>query len=183
MDSLHIFRLPIGFIIPDEGCLIDPVIESGDRDVIGLPIGLDLDGPILSVLLFQPVHIIAAILPQHDFQGNPMVQDRAVADRFGRAALQGSATEIPDYMPYWNTFFLDPVGRLWVERYRPPGTPAHTLHTWEIYGSDGTLLGVLTLPLSGRVTPSVRNNRIAGIVEDDLGVQYVVVFELRTSEP
>lgn len=104
-------------------------------------------------------------------------------DRFGRAALQGSASQIPDYMPYWNTFFLDSVGRLWVERYRPPGTPADTLHMWEIYGPDGALLGVLPLPLSGRVTPSVRNDRVAGVVEDDLGVQYVVVFELaaRTS--
>lgn len=113
-------------------------------------------------------------------------RDRAfeeLADRFGRAALQGSAAEIPDYMPYWSTFFLDRVGRLWVERYRPPGTPADAFHTWEIYGSDGDLLGVLPLPFSGRVTPSVRNDRIAGIVEDDLGVQYVVVFELRMAEP
>ena len=113
-------------------------------------------------------------------------RDRAfeeLADRFGRAALQGSAAEIPDYMPYWSTFFLDRVGRLWVERYRPPGTPTDAFHTWEIYGPDGALLGVLPLPFSGRVTPSVRNDRVAGIVEDDLGVQYVVVFELRMAEP
>ena len=45
---------------------------------------------------------------------------RELTDRFG-AGLRVEPEKIPQDMPYWSTFFLDALFRLWVERYRPPG--------------------------------------------------------------
>jgi CRISPR/Cas system CMR subunit Cmr4 (Cas7 group RAMP superfamily) len=48
----------------------------------------------------------------------------------------------------------------------------------EIYDPDGRYLGVVDLPIMNRPTPAVRGNRIAGVVRDELDVEYVVVLEL-----
>ncbi len=103
---------------------------------------------------------------------------RELTDRFG-AGLRVEPEKIPPDMPYWSTFFLDAHFRLWVERYRPPGAVASQPRSWEVYDSSGVYLGVLELPHSGRPTPRLRNDRLVGVVEDELDVPFVVVLELR----
>ena len=106
---------------------------------------------------------------------------RELTDRFG-AGLRVEPEKIPQDMPYWSTFFLDPSFRLWVERYRPPGAVARQLRSWEVYDSSGVYLGVLELPLAGRPTPRLRNDRLVGVIEDELDVPFVVVLELRLGQ-
>lgn len=92
---------------------------------------------------------------------------------------------MPERKPYWSSFFVDPEGRLWVERYEPAGGDDERMRTWEVYDPAGVYLGALDLPISatGMPTPAVRNGRLVGVVRDDLDVDHVVVFELRTGAP
>jgi hypothetical protein len=90
--------------------------------------------------------------------------------------------QIPDHMPFWESFWVDPDGRVWVERFRPPGTPSSALPTWEVFGSDGAYLGAFELPLASGPSPALRGNRMIGVVKDDLGVDWVVLFEVTIEE-
>ena len=102
---------------------------------------------------------------------------RDLSDRFGEG-LQADLSQVPDLMPYWQEFWVDHLGRLWVERFRPPGTSVVQPHEWEIYGPGGDYLGLLRLPLVGSPVPVLRKDRLAGVVRDELDVDQVVVFEL-----
>lgn len=99
-------------------------------------------------------------------------------ERFG-SSLDVDLSTFPQHLPLWSTFFVDPEGRLWVERYRSPsGAETGALHTWEIYDSGGPYLGAVKLPLSGAVTPAIRNGFLAGAFSDSMGIPQVVVFKV-----
>jgi hypothetical protein len=86
-----------------------------------------------------------------------------------------SRAEIPEHFPGIRRLVTGDEGHLWMEvdREEIDGEPS-----WFVLGSDGRLLGAVrhTVPVFTRdVRPVLRGGRIAGVVEDDLGVQRVVV--------
>jgi hypothetical protein len=106
----------------------------------------------------------------------------ALVDRYGEH-LTVEEGAVPDVMPLWSGFFIDPEGRLWVERFQPPGAPLLEPRTWEIYDPEGIYLGALDLLMASEPTPALRNDRLAGSVTGELGVPYVIVYELLTGVP
>jgi hypothetical protein len=114
----------------------------------------------------------------------PEERHRAIEDlteQFGEA-LHADPNDMPEHLPFWSGFFADPEGRLWVERYTPAGTGTVGPRVWEVYDPEGTYLGALDLPLRSDPTPAIRNGRLVGVVQDELGVDYVVAFEVRVRE-
>jgi hypothetical protein len=107
--------------------------------------------------------------------------DSAIGDlrtRFGRA-IDMDRESIPGTKPYWQYFFVDDSSRLWVQRFEYTTGTATRPAVWEIYDIDaGLLLGRLELPIATFPPPVVRNNRLAGVVRDELGVEYVVLIDL-----
>lgn len=97
--------------------------------------------------------------------------------RFGRG-LNVDAREIPEELPYWESFLVDASGWLWVQRFEPPSTNRGATRTWEVYDAEGVWLATFDLPLSGHPTPAISHDRIVGTVQDELGVTYVVVFDV-----
>jgi hypothetical protein len=107
-------------------------------------------------------------------------RDRALEvlrDRFGEALLADEG-QMPGIMPFWNDFFIDVEGRLWVERFRPPSREVLESRIWTVFSPEGVYMGAFNLPLESTPTPVIRNGRLVGIVRDSLNVEYVVVFAL-----
>lgn len=123
------------------------------------------------------VERIAPARPVTSAQADQAVEE--LRERFDRR-LNADPDDLPEHLPLWSDFFLDPDGRLWVERYHPPGGAAGDPRTWEIYDSTGVYLGAFALPLAGNPTPAVRRNRLVGVVRDEMNVDHVVVFEIVT---
>jgi hypothetical protein len=126
------------------------------------------------------IRIIERVAPPREVSAED--RDRALQEleaRFANA-LRADASQIPAQMPFWNALLVDPSGRLWVERYRPPGTPAADSRLWEIYDPQGVYLGVIDLGVTSTPRPRMRGDRIVGTVQDELDVFHVVVIELRT---
>jgi hypothetical protein len=100
-------------------------------------------------------------------------------DRFG-SAFRPDPDDIPAYFPLWTDFFVDEIGRLWLHRFTRPAREASSV--WEIHDSNGALIGHVRLPLLAAPRPSVRGDHVVGVVEDELGVDYVVVYEVSLGE-
>ena len=113
--------------------------------------------------------------------GNKQTAIEKLRSQYGEG-LQIDPDEVPGYMPFWSGFFSDAAGRLWVERYLPPGTNPTAPRTWEVYDPEGVYLGALDLSLASSPTPAVGRDRLAGVVQDELGIGYVVVFDFRIRE-
>lgn len=60
----------------------------------------------------------------------------------------------------------------------PPRTGPQDGGEWEVYGADGTLLATVMLPIRSTPSPRFADGRMVGVVEDELGVPFVVVLEV-----
>lgn len=87
---------------------------------------------------------------------------------------------IPDEKPGIHRLFVDEVGHLWVQPYRPHGEPNRS---FDVFDPAGRYLGRLTLPVAIEMTPEpvVAEDRIVALQQDELGVPFVVVTRLERS--
>lgn len=94
-----------------------------------------------------------------------------------------------EHYPAYASLFGGPDGTLWVQRVRTPesvrehggsldvqdiGGPA-----WDVFDNEGRYLGVVRMP--GRFTPMLfREDRVYGVLRDEMDVQYVARMALET---
>lgn len=84
---------------------------------------------------------------------------------------------IPDEKPGIHQLFVDEVGHLWTQPYRPHGEPNRS---FDVFDPAGRYLGRLTLPVAIEMTPEpvVTEDRIVALHRDDLDLPFVVVMRL-----
>jgi hypothetical protein len=96
--------------------------------------------------------------------------------RFREMGGRLDMSRIPRTKPYFDGFYRDPDGHLWVS---VPGPPRHTIFT--IFDGDGRHLGRLEMRGIVRdvfVPPVVRNGRLHLVGRDELDVPGVYVYRL-----
>jgi hypothetical protein len=117
----------------------------------------------------------------------------AILDRMARAAVESGATpswlammrdatHVGDFVPAFGRIAAGPEGTIWVQRIRPvadlleEGQPDFThpgASEWDVFDSEGRLLGVVTMP--PRFIPTeFRGNKIYGVLRDESDVSYAV---------
>jgi hypothetical protein len=79
---------------------------------------------------------------------------------------------VPKFRPPFSRIFLDPEGDLWVEKGPGPGDLAIFL----VFDPEGALLGRVEVP-PVRVL-GIGKDYVLGVYEDEVGVQYLQVYEL-----
>jgi len=106
-----------------------------------------------------------------------------------RIALMKSAVHFEDQYPAWRRFISGVGGTLWVQRplpvsalsdeeleealgQRPPGSSE-----WDVFDPEGRYLGVIELPCTDQAL-TFAGDRIYGLWEDELDVQYVVAWRI-----
>lgn len=79
--------------------------------------------------------------------------------------------ESPDLLPEIRAVFGDPLGRVWVQEFRPgdsqDGAP------WHVYGADGRLLGIALLPVGFRLMDAGQDYVLA-VMKDEMDLESVV---------
>ncbi|MFN2316793.1 MAG: hypothetical protein ABR551_02950 [Gemmatimonadales bacterium] len=97
-------------------------------------------------------------------------------DRAEDATLQCPVSSIPrpGSKPALDDWFLADDGTLWVDRWTVSG------RVTEVFSPNGDLLGAFpAIERNRNVVPSARGNRLAVVVNDEDGIPFVKVFELR----
>jgi hypothetical protein len=84
----------------------------------------------------------------------------------------------PEEFPSFAQLVRDDHGRIWARRY---WTPPDTREEWLVF-DDGRWIGTLASPIGFRVM-DIRGDRLAGIWQDSLGVEYVRVYRYRVAMP
>jgi hypothetical protein len=89
---------------------------------------------------------------------------------------------VGDFVPAFGRIAAGPEGTIWVQRIRPvadlleEGQPDFThpgASEWDVFDSEGRLLGVVTMP--PRFIPTeFRGNKIYGVLRDESDVSYAV---------
>jgi hypothetical protein len=77
----------------------------------------------------------------------------------------------PTTLPAYRSLVVAADGTVWVGRYSPDTE-------WDVFDVDGRFLGLVQMPDNFRLT-SVRGDRLAGVWQDELGVEYVRVYEMQ----
>lgn len=80
----------------------------------------------------------------------------------------------PDAFPAFAQLLVDDAGRLWARRYR---TPRSRAEEWLVF-EGGRLVGRLESPAGFQVM-DVAGERVAGVWTNDLGVEFVRLYEYR----
>lgn len=82
----------------------------------------------------------------------------------------------PDTLPAFEALSLQHGGRLWVKE-TSLDNPALTAWSWSVFDSDGRPLGAVELP-AGFQPLEIGTDYVLGLWEDDLGVEYVQLYDL-----
>lgn len=96
----------------------------------------------------------------------------------GPSAVAELASLIPDFKPYLEGFFFDDEQSVWVIR-TAQGNSGDDLHDVDIYHSSGTLIAVARTALESEPRPRIRDNLLAGVVRDELGVESVALYRIQ----
>jgi hypothetical protein len=115
----------------------------------------------------------------------------AILDRMARAAVEAGATpswlemmrastHVGDFVPAFQRIAAGPEETIWVQRVRPvsdlldeeqPDFHHPGARQWDVFDSEGRLLGVVSMP--PRFTPTeFRGNKIYGVLRDESDVPY-----------
>ena len=81
----------------------------------------------------------------------------------------------PDSLPVFSELKGDSEGNLWVRKFAPDYAPGPS--QWWVFGKDGTLRALATLPQGLRVE-SIGSDFVLGVTRDELDVERVVRFGL-----
>jgi len=87
---------------------------------------------------------------------------------------QYSEMPIPDQMPAFASLETDPLGFLWIERYRTPGEEPPV---YDILNPEGRLVGWVSLPDDLDIL-EIGQDFILGLYRDELEVEYVRMYRL-----
>lgn len=82
----------------------------------------------------------------------------------------------PDTLPAFEALSLQKGGRLWVKE-TSLDNPALTAASWSVFDSDGRPLGAVELP-AGFQPFEIGTDYMLGVWKDDLGVEYVQLYDL-----
>lgn len=95
---------------------------------------------------------------------------------FERKGGRIDASRIPKTMPVFQAFFFDDKGNVWVMRDNARNEPKPA----DVFDRAGRYLGQVLLPtrLLSSPAPVVRGNRMVGVVQDEDGVESVIVLRL-----
>lgn len=90
-----------------------------------------------------------------------------------REGMEGLLNEMdsPALLPEIRALFVDPLGRAWVEEFR--SGDAQDGAPWHVYGPDGLLVGVVTLPDRFRLMDAAIDY-VIGVKTDELGIESVL---------
>ena len=84
----------------------------------------------------------------------------------------------PSILPAFRSVVLDEKGRrLWVEEFELGAITSRGETHWSVYAEDGHLLGEVAMP-SGFEVLRIGGAYVLGLWKDDLGVEYVQMYEL-----
>ncbi|HEX6041264.1 hypothetical protein, partial [Longimicrobium sp.] len=122
-----------------------------------------------------PERIVRRTVPPVPVKGAYMDSLRRMQadDRSGLQALD--ALPLPDALPAFQRLLVDDGGALWVQRPTWPGTGVRP--EWDVFDTEGKMLGTLRLPPRFRVT-QVGADFILGVGLDDDDVQQVRMYRL-----
>ena len=92
-------------------------------------------------------------------------------------------SQIPSTKPAFDSFFVDPLDRVWVVR--TTAGPETENRFLDVFDRDGRFLGTVELPfrLADYPDPIVRGDYMIAVVEDELEVPYVVRARIVQGQP
>ena len=85
----------------------------------------------------------------------------------------------PDTLPAFETLSLQQGGRLWVKETSLGDSPSATA-PWSVFDSDGRPLGAVEMP-AGFEPFEIGTDYVLGLWKDDLGVEYVQLYEIAST--
>ena len=97
-----------------------------------------------------------------------------------RYEQQFADAQFAEFVAPYSKVLTDPSGNLWVEEFRwfdTQRSPIPGPIVWSVFDSEGVWLGQIEAP-AGLAITSVANDRVAGVVRNDLGVAHVQVHRL-----
>jgi len=95
--------------------------------------------------------------------------------RFEGAVERLFEGEYVSHLPTYTHLFHDPVGALWMRQWAMPFSGDSGL--FNVYSTQGRQLARIAIPSTGWIA-DIRNDRVALIETDSLGVQYVRVYDI-----
>lgn len=85
----------------------------------------------------------------------------------------------PDTLPAFETLLLQQGGRLWVKETSLDDLDSATA-PWSVFDSDGRPLGAVEMP-AGFEPFEIGTDYVLGLCKDDLGVEYVQLYEIAST--
>lgn len=104
-------------------------------------------------------------------------RSRGAEESVVAARLEELETELDRHegpLPYWDSFHVDRLGKVWLSDYPQPGQPPDR---WRILTRKGSFLGWIDLPGVVAIL-DITDDRILAVRHDELDVPAVVIFEL-----
>ncbi len=102
-------------------------------------------------------------------------EDRRPA--YARLLTDGNVP-VPDVVPTAEGLLHDPLGYVWVERFRLPWIRERT---WDVLAPEGEWLGTLETP-EGVEVLDIGRDYLLGRHRDELGIERIVVYDLNRAE-
>lgn len=96
-------------------------------------------------------------------------------DSLLRQYLEAEGAAMPDSVPAYRRFLVDPLRNLWLERFEGPLELAP--REWGVFSADGVFLGHVTMPDGFRLL-DVTAELLAGVATDELGVERIELYRL-----
>jgi hypothetical protein len=96
-------------------------------------------------------------------------------DSLLRQRLEAEGAAMPDSVPAYRRFLIDPLRNLWMERFEGPFEVAP--REWGVFSDDGVFLGHVAMPEGFRLL-DVTAELLAGVATDDLGVERIELYRL-----
>ncbi len=151
------------------------------------PVPLDLEEEVEAHLALAEAAYLSDDFPMGPEQG------RSQFEQYRERVAVQARFPVPDHRPPARSLLVSPEGSFWVERvdHIPAARLAVELtlpfaterleplpSLWDVFDAGGRLLGQAELP--PRFTPfRLRGDRVWGVLEDDMGVEYVVALEVQ----
>lgn len=115
----------------------------------------------------------------------PQGRRRTIANEYREFTRRGGrvdASRVPEFYPVFDGFFFGEDGTLWVKRTSSGGDTTST--RLDVFDRHGAFQGTVSAPRRLLISPApvVRGGRMVGVVQDEDGVESVVVLRLHKPE-